>query len=303
MLKSLLFLLILCAAVLGSGDITKRIIGGSPVVNGQFPDITWQVGLIIQGVSLCGGAILDPMHILTAAHCVRNINTNQVVSPASVSVRPGITLNNFQGIVGTMIWVHPSYANGIQPASMVDLAVIKLNQPIVFSPLISAIALPRTVDVSPPPGDYIVSGYGTTSSTAQGSSGTVSNLLYVDVPYVPFGTCQATAPFTLPTTALCAGGVAGKDSCQGDSGGPLVANIGTMQSPNWVLAGIVSTGTRVTNPLCAVADEFGVYVDVKPHIPFIDGILGSTPPPPSASGSTIAVSLVLVVAAAILSVA
>lgn len=256
-----------------------RIVGGADVTEGSYPDITWQVGLIISGTRLCGGTIISNRYILTAAHCVKDIYTDYIATPAAIDVRTGISITTPENLYGIAIWVHPTYknANIANNAILVDLAVIELNRPIVFTSMVSAIALPRHVDVTPHVSDYIVSGYGTTLSSHGGSSGAVTRLLYVHVPYVDYNICNAAAPFTVPLVSVCAGGVAGKDSCQGDSGGPLVANIGTTHNPNFVLAGIVSSGTRINDPLCAVTSEYGIYVDIKKALSFIDEIVREGP--------------------------
>ena len=265
-----LLLLLICAA--HAKLQTAKIIGGTLVQPGVFPDVKWQVGLIIQGSQLCGGAILDTLHIITAAHCVKDINTGVVTAPEHIHVRTGIDLNVVQIFRGQSVWVHPSYYAGNPHA--VDMAVVKLNTPMGFSTAVQPIALP-TSDPVPPSGNFIVSGYGTTVSDGSGSHTISSDLLWVDVPYVTYATCNAAAPFTVESTAVCAGGAPGKDSCQGDSGGPLVADLGT----HWVLVGVVSTGTRVSNPLCAVANEYGIYAAVWPHRLFIlDAINGVIPP-------------------------
>nr|CAD7268460.1 unnamed protein product [Timema shepardi] len=48
-----------------SGDL--RIIGGELASDNQFP---YQVSLSISGYHVCGGSILTPTIVLTAAHCV-----------------------------------------------------------------------------------------------------------------------------------------------------------------------------------------------------------------------------------------
>lgn len=60
-------------------DDPEHIIGGREAVPGQFP---YMASLRIQNFHICGGAIIDAYHILTAAHCVKaatnNVNINDV---------------------------------------------------------------------------------------------------------------------------------------------------------------------------------------------------------------------------------
>jgi secreted trypsin-like serine protease len=43
-----------------------RITNGLTASRGQFP---WQVALIINGASFCGGSIISSQWVLTAGHC------------------------------------------------------------------------------------------------------------------------------------------------------------------------------------------------------------------------------------------
>jgi secreted trypsin-like serine protease len=45
----------------------NRIVGGRPANRTQFP---WQVAIIIDSATFCGGALIDNRTVLTAAHCV-----------------------------------------------------------------------------------------------------------------------------------------------------------------------------------------------------------------------------------------
>lgn len=46
---------------------TSRIVGGNMSSPAQWP---WQASLQFQGYHLCGGSIITPVWIVTAAHCV-----------------------------------------------------------------------------------------------------------------------------------------------------------------------------------------------------------------------------------------
>jgi secreted trypsin-like serine protease len=43
-----------------------KIIGGSVATAGQFP---YQVGIFLDGTGFCGGSLIAPDVVLTAAHC------------------------------------------------------------------------------------------------------------------------------------------------------------------------------------------------------------------------------------------
>lgn len=46
---------------------SPRIVGGNMSSLTQWP---WQVSLQFQGYHLCGGSVITPLWIVTAAHCV-----------------------------------------------------------------------------------------------------------------------------------------------------------------------------------------------------------------------------------------
>lgn len=64
-----LFVLICLTSVI-SQDL-DRVLGGSNAKEGQFP---YQVSIKVHGSHVCGGSIVSDYFVLTAAHCVENVN-------------------------------------------------------------------------------------------------------------------------------------------------------------------------------------------------------------------------------------
>lgn len=46
---------------------STRIVGGNMSLLAQWP---WQASLQFQGYHLCGGSVITPLWVVTAAHCV-----------------------------------------------------------------------------------------------------------------------------------------------------------------------------------------------------------------------------------------
>merc|ERR1711894_103701 len=100
-----LILSVLCAVALGAPakfrvkkGFEGRIIGGTPAQPGAWP---WQASLQnpMQGSHTCGGVVISPQVILTAAHCLQN---------GYVDVLLGATIN----IVGLDGELYPT-SNGV----------------------------------------------------------------------------------------------------------------------------------------------------------------------------------------------
>lgn len=220
------------------GTVSPKIIGGGPTTIEENP---YMVALTQpDGFQFCGGAIVAPHKILTAAHCT------QGSQPADIKVVAGRTsLSQDEGVTAnvTNIWVNPNFDSN----TMVnDSSVLTLDQDLPQAPV--QIATPDDTDLYTAGANSTVLGWGTDES------GNTSDVLKkVDVPVTADADCTASYQDQFdPNTMVCAGlKEGGKDSCQGDSGGPLVGMKadGTLRE-----IGIVSWGQG-----CAEANFYGVY--------------------------------------------
>lgn len=227
------------------------IVGGNETSGENYP---WQVEITENGFEVCGGTLVHPFLILTAAHCVVDD------FGAFYYQRFGITTNLYAGRTsstsgGTDLgeifsaWVAPDY-NAASHNN--DYAFITLRDqwtgPTLKLPGAREGAIWKTGTKA------VVTGYG---DTADGGSGSPV-LKELVAPVLSDNVCGSNQSYGSgfnPDTMLCAGYTSGgQDACQGDSGGPLQAPI---EGGGYRLIGIVSWGVG-----CGLEDLPGIYTRV-----------------------------------------
>ncbi|HEX2131083.1 MAG TPA: serine protease [Actinophytocola sp.] len=219
-------------------DVQPKIIGGEETTIEENPFV---VALTTPGgFQFCGGSIVAPNKVVTAAHCTEGS------SPSDIQVVAGRTsLSGGGGTVAgvTDIWIHPQWDSG---ALVNDASVLTLDTELSQAPI--ALASPADGALYAEGATSTVLGWGVTDSGSPSDT-----LRKVSVPVTSDDTCSSAYPGSYdPASMVCAGlPEGGKDSCQGDSGGPLegVTADGTRK-----LIGIVSWGQG-----CAEPNFPGVY--------------------------------------------
>ncbi|XP_038835389.1 transmembrane protease serine 3-like [Salvelinus namaycush] len=230
----------------------SRIVGGNVSKPGQFP---WQASLHYQNQHLCGGSIITPRWIVTAAHCVYGFATNTMLW----AVHVGLTDQPVNGVLSRSlekIIYHASY----QPKGLnYDIALLKLTEPLTFNGLVEPICLPNYGERFEEGKMCWISGWG---ATVDGGETSVS-MHSAQVPVLSSRDCSGPGVYqgAISPWLVCAGYLeGGKDSCQGDSGGPLACE----DSSVWKLAGATSWGYG-----CAERDNPALYTLISHALSWI----------------------------------
>lgn len=130
------------AAPARASDIHYRIVGGS---DSSAQGAPWQVAVkdVFLG-ALCGGSIIGPSVIVTAAHCTPNDPTHLAVVAGQSTLSELNNIDNWRPVAS--VRVHPGYVpsqNGSAPHN--DIAVLHLTRPLPLDgTTMATIALPTS---------------------------------------------------------------------------------------------------------------------------------------------------------------
>ncbi|XP_032782705.2 trypsin [Daphnia magna] len=102
------------------------IVGGTPALLGEFPALGAM--RTSSGALRCGGTLITPSHVLTAAHCLSGLSATAISSLRMMF--NSLTVSGDTGSIArnvTSAIIHPSYTSTIDGF---DVAVMLLNSPI-----------------------------------------------------------------------------------------------------------------------------------------------------------------------------
>ena len=265
--------------------LIAKVIGGEDAYLGEFP---WQV-TVIAGDSLCGGSIIDELHVLSAAHCFHSNSRDDVPCKAQKGgsslpeckwqTKATVYYDSVDFITKKgarrksaqveHVFIHKEYVRATD-SLIHDLVVIRLKNPLELNDYVQPVCLPDHWEKFSfePEALLTVTGFGDITRFTAVSP---DKLQKVNINWENLEKCKAKMPY-VGDDHFCAGDLEGKkDACRGDSGGPLVYknNQGVA-----TLVGVVSFSYG-----CARPGLWSVYANVERQIGFIRSVMNFSPHP------------------------
>ncbi|MCC6887744.1 MAG: serine protease [Hyphomicrobiales bacterium] len=298
------------AAKPGATGAKKKIYGGEAARKGAYPFMVsvfksdakaTEAG--IHGAHFCGGSMIRQRWVLTAAHCMYELDQNPPRARAPADINVYVGSNVFKGgqrIKVRRIIVHPQY--DIEQGPDFDIALLELAEaPAPGRTALITLATPQTEKDYGVPGKTV-----TAAGWGENEDGEFpKTLMEVRLQIVETGTCNAnvlawrrnqwfenqvaglraklslseetvqqmrklldSSPHeqVITENMICSGQFATRqDTCVGDSGGPLFAEAGKGRFVQIGLTSFAEAG-------CGMGEQglFGVYTRVSRFIEWID---------------------------------
>ena len=235
-------------------DISARIVNGG---DADVSEVPWQVPIMVRWSSqqFCGGTLVAPRWVVTAAHCMFDNNDNPLTA-SQLKIAYGVTdRSQFAAVNNVNVAAKFVYEGYDATTKFGDIALLRLERDVPLTPTSQFAQVPaQTTGVASWPTNgslATVSGWGDLSF-----NGSAPNVLQKADVTVKDNACGDYSYFDV-TKQICANGGTSSstiDTCQGDSGGPMVALLNSVPT----LTGVTSAGQG-----CAIWAYPGIYTRVS----------------------------------------
>ncbi|KAM9185579.1 putative serine protease 45 [Dugong dugon] len=238
----------------------------------------WEASLRVKHEHVCGGALIDPSWVVTAAHCIQGTKEYSVMLGTS-KLQP-VDFTRVLLIPVRDIILHPKYWG--RTFIMGDVALLQLHTPATLSQYVQPICLPEPNFHLRVGTQCWVTGWGQIKQRFSANSTLTPELQEAEVFIMDNKRCdqiyhkKSLFPRIIPLVLedmICATNY-GENLCYGDSGGPLACEV----EGKWILAGVLSW-----EKACTKAQNPGVYIRVTKYSKWIKKQLDGAVSGPRAS--------------------
>lgn len=243
--------------------VQSRIVGGHEADSEAAPFIVSLQWLTeTRRHHFCAAVIIDEEWLLTAAHCIQAVPSNDVIKAVAgkKNLREEDSEEHQVRLVENII-VHPDFTGGI---SSDDLALLKVSEAFHWTEAVQPIDLPRTKDI--PTGSVTTFGWGSISKEFMPEF--PDTLQEVTMEILDYKECEnalgGEGATPLIESNICTGPLTGSlSTCNGDSGGPLVK---INNEGHKTLIGIISWGFYP----CGGENTPSIYARVSAFVNWIE---------------------------------
>ncbi|KAM9096141.1 putative threonine protease PRSS50 isoform 1-T1 [Sarcophilus harrisii] len=252
----------------GRSYLLDRVIAGDDAMARKWP---WQVSIQQGKEHRCGGSLIAPKWVLTAANCVKKNDTLNVLLGTTILTEE---TNYSARVLVQEVVIHPNYQQNRYWSWIGrenNLALLKLSDKVNYTKQMSPVCIASSaIDLRV--GSFCwITGWGQTKVGDPDESVPLSPILqeaeisimhnddcdtlYHDVSEVP------SIVRIISSSMLCSDYSRGRDFCYGDDGSPLVCEI----DHTWFQVGVVSWTLG-----CAHLETPGVYSRISEYSKWIE---------------------------------
>ncbi|KAH8419050.1 hypothetical protein KR222_002099, partial [Zaprionus bogoriensis] len=239
------------------GYTPSRIVGGWDVPAGEY--VPYQVSLQYRTrggqMHFCGGSIIAPDRVLTAAHCCQGLNVTRMSVVAGIRSLDDQTGTRSQVLSYT---IHPDYKELVTS----DIAVLSIEPPLVFNNISVAPIEFNSAEFVGGGVPVTLSGWGLRLPVPFPFFDNVNypnTLQRMSYHTITNQQCQSSGMRDVSDTEICARGPF-RGACSGDSGGPLVRSDNGLKQVGVVSYGLVVCGLFISPDVYTRVSTFSEWI-------------------------------------------
>ncbi|XP_044588810.1 titin homolog isoform X1 [Cotesia glomerata] len=225
---------------------TARLVGGTPAGEGQWSSVALLKE--IKSGTACTASVLGPMHALASYSCIHKHRQSN-----NWEIYTGRDLQKSTQVKNIIPYPQVKYNQFLYND---DIALIQLEEPLVFSRNVSAVCLPN--QQFQPRALCVTAGWGFPLN------GEINlKLKFLPIPIYNSEECNATSHYAgfITKSNICAGFTgADKGTCYNDEGAPLMC---ASETGRWELQGLLSHHSRCSR------DHPAIYSSLSPAISWL----------------------------------